>query len=156
MSPEQARIAAIALIALTAVLVGFHGASTLLTVTQLGVGSTKAAPPKPHASLVPQPPVPTIKPSEPVSPPAPRASEPAPDEPAPASTAASDTKASPTAADTTPMPTVPDNQVGVAAAAKAQARAEMEAMGGRFEQDMPPPEQRRRYRAPRQELHKVY
>ena len=75
------------------------------------------------------------------------------------------------ASDIKPMPTVPDNQVGVAAAAKAQARAEMDAMGDRrigdqmmddrmmgdrIEQDMPRPEQRRRYRAPRQELHRVY
>ena len=54
------------------------------------------------------------------------------------------------------MPAVPDNQVGVAAAAKAKAQAEMDAMGDQAEQTAPPPERRRRYRAPRPELHKVY
>ena len=39
MSPEQAPIAAVALIVLTALLVGFQSVSTLLTVTQLGAES---------------------------------------------------------------------------------------------------------------------
>jgi hypothetical protein len=54
------------------------------------------------------------------------------------------------------MPTVPDNQIGVAAAAKAQAQAEMDMMGYQAEQIAQQREPRRRYRAPRPELHKVY
>lgn len=147
MTHGQTRLLAASLVALIALLIGFHGASTLLTVTQLGASPTKGPAPKSHASLVPQLPIPTIKPSEPVAMPAPRASELSPDEPAPATSVAADTK---------PMPTVPDNQFGVAAAAKAQAQAEMEIMGDQAEQNAPQPERRRRYRAPRPELHKVY
>ena len=56
MSPEQARIVGIALIALTALLIGFHGASTLVTMTQLGASPPKTSQPaRSHASLVPQP-----------------------------------------------------------------------------------------------------
>ena len=76
---RKALILAVSLVALTALLVGFQGASTLLTVTQLGASPTKGPPPKSHASLVPQPPVAVVKPSEPTAAPmpAPRASEPA-------------------------------------------------------------------------------
>ncbi len=80
--------------------------------------------------------------------PAPRASEPTPEEPA--------APAAGVTADARPMPSVPDNQVGAAAVAKAQAQAEMDAMGDQVEQNSPPPERRRRHRAPRPELHKVY
>jgi hypothetical protein len=143
----QTRILAVSLVALTALLVGFQSVSTLLTVTQIGASPTKGPPPKSHASLVPQPPVATVKPGEPVSMPAPRASEPVPNEPAPNAGVTADAR---------PMPSVPDNQVGAAAAAKVQAQAEMDAMGDQLEQNPPPRERRRRYRSPRPELHKVY
>lgn len=147
MRPAQTPILAGSLIAVTALLVGFQSVSTLLTVTQLGASQPIGSPPKSHASLVPQPPIPAIKPSEPVSMPAPRASEPTPEEPA--------APAAGVTADARPMPSVPDNQVGAAAVAKAQAQAEMDAMGDQVEQNSPP-ERRRRHRAPRPELHKVY
>ena len=149
MTRGQTRLLAISLVALGALLVGFHGASTLLTVTQLGASPTNGPVPKSHASLVPQPPVPTIKPSGTASAPmpAPRAGESVADEPAAATV--------PNAVDT-PMPSVPNNQIGIAAAAKAQAQAEMDAIGDQIERPMPQREPRRRYRAPRPELHKVY
>jgi hypothetical protein len=151
MSPEQARIVGVALIALTAVLVGFQGASTLVTMTQLGASPPKASqPPRSHASLVPQPPVPVIKPNEQ------KASE-----PAPTISAGEETPAEPlqqSAAQQQPTQVVPDDQSGAAAAARAKARAEMDAMGPQFDEQeaAPRPEPRRRYRAPRPELHKVY
>jgi hypothetical protein len=154
MTRGQTHLVAGSLVALTALLVGFQSVSTLLTVTQLGASPSpsKGPPPRSQASLVPQPPVATIKPSEPASTPAPmpapRASEPAVREPAPAPVANS--------VDTTPMPSVPDNPAGAAAAAKIQAQAEMDAMGDQVERNVPPRERRRRYRAPRPELHKVY
>ena len=149
-------VLAASLVALTALIVGFQAASTLLTVTQIGASPVKGPPPKAHSSLVPQPSQPAVKPSEPVSakPSEPasmpalavRASEPAADKSAPV----------PVSAETTPVPSVPDNQVGVAAAAKSQAQAEMDTMGDQVERPAPQPERRRRYRAPRPELHKVY
>ena len=148
MTHAQTRIVAVSLIALTALLVGFQSVSTLLTVTQIGASTAIGAPPKSHASLVPRPPVATNKPSEPISVPAPRASEPVPNEPAPNAGVTADARQ---------MPSVPDNQVGVAAAAKAQAQAEMDAMDDQVQQNPPPPrERRRRHRTPRPELHKVY
>jgi hypothetical protein len=149
----QTPIFAVSLIALTALLVGFQSVSTLLTVTQFGAGPTMGAPPKSHASLVPQPPVAIVKPIEPVSVPVSRASEPASDEAAPAPAPA---PAAGVTANAGPIPAVPDNQVGAAAAAKAKAQAEMDAMGDQTEQTAPSPERRRRHRAPRPELHKVY
>jgi hypothetical protein len=144
MSPEHARIAAAVLVALTALLVGFHGASTLMTLTQLGAGPPKASqPPRSHASLVPQPPVPVIKPAEQRAPTISAGEEiPTPAEQPRQSTAQQ------------PVEVVVDDQSGIAAAAKAKAQAEMDAMEDR--PDRPPPERRRRYRAPRPELHKVY
>jgi hypothetical protein len=143
----QTPIRAVSLIALTALLVGFQSVSTLLTVTQLGASQPIGSPPKSHASLVPQPPVAIVKPSEPASVPAPRFSEPASDEPAPATGVTANAR---------PIPAVPDNQAGAAAAAKAKAQAEMDATGDQTEPIAPPPERRRRYRTPRPELHKVY
>jgi hypothetical protein len=146
MSPEQARIVAVVLVALTALLVGFQGASTLVTVTQLGASPPKASqPPRSHASLVPQPPVPVIKPE--------RTPEPAPTISAGEETPASAEQQEQSTAQQ-PMQVVADDQSNIAAAAKAKAQAEMDAMGDR--PDEPPPERRRRYRAPRPELHKVY
>ena len=152
MSPEQARLVAVVLVALTALLVGFQGASTLLTVTQLGASTPKAtSAPRSHASLVPQAPVPVIKPAEP------KAAEPA---AAPTITAGEE---APSAGGPTPVPgeqaaaqVVADNQSGTAAAAKAKAQAEMDAMGPMPDETALPQEPRRRYRAPRPELHKVY
>ena len=150
MSPEQARIVGVVLIALTALLVGFQGASTLVTMTQLGASPPKASQPaRSHASLVPQPPVPVIKPAEQ------KASEPAPTISAGEETPAEQPQQP--AAPQQPAQVVADDQSGVAAAAKAKARAEMDAMGPQLdEQDAPPRQERRRYRAPRPELHKVY
>ena len=150
MSPEQTPIAAVALIVLTALLVGFQSVSTLLTVTQLGAGPTKGPAPKSHISLVPQPPVPTIKPDEPKA-----------AEPAPAPTIAAGEEA-PGAAGQTPAASeqaaqvVTDNPAGIAAAAKAKAQTEMDTPGPQIDENTPRPEPRRRYRAPRPELHKVY
>jgi hypothetical protein len=147
MSPEHARIVAVTLVALTALLVGFHGVSTLMTLTQLGANPPKDSRPRSHASLVPQPPVSVIKPAQE------RTSEPAPtinageEIPAPAEQPAQ-------SAAQQPLQVVPDSSIGVAAAAKAKAQAEMDAMDDR--PDQPPLERGRRYRAPRPELHKVY
>ncbi len=151
MSPEHVRIVAVVLVALTALLVGFQGASTLVTVTQLGASAPTSQPAKSHASLVPQSPVPVIKPTEP------KASE-----PAAAPTIAAGEEA-PSAGGPTPVPgeqtaaqVVTDNQAGVAAAAKAKAQSEMDALGPQLEQDVAPRPEPRRQRAPRPELHKVY
>jgi hypothetical protein len=148
MSPEQARIAAVVLVALTALLVGFQGASTLVTLTQLGASPPKASqPPRSHASLVPQPPVPVVKPAEEKAP-----------ESAPTVSAGEET---PVPAEQPEQPAaqqsvqvLADDQSNIAAAAKAKAQAEMDAMAD--QPDEPPRERRRRYRAPRPELHKVY
>jgi hypothetical protein len=153
MSPEQARIVGIALIALTALLIGFHGASTLVTMTQLGASPPKTSQPaRSHASLVPQPPVPVIKPNEQ------KASEPAPTISAGEEASAPPEQPQQPAAQQQPTQIVADDQSGVAAAARAKARAEMDAMGPQFDgqEAAPRPEPRRRYHAPRPELHKVY
>ena len=149
MSPEQARIVAVVLVALTALLVGFHGASTLVTVTQLGASPPKTSqPPRSHASLVPQPPVPVIKPAEEKPP-----------EPAPTISAGEETSAPAEQPEQStaqqPLQVVADDQSNIAAAAKAKAQAEMDAMEDR-PNEVRPPDRRRRYRAPRPELHKVY
>jgi hypothetical protein len=152
MSPEQARLVAVLLVALAALLVGFQGASTLLTVTELGASPSKPQPARSHASLVPQPPVPVIKPAEP------KAAQPT------AAPTISAGEEAPSAGGPTPVPgeqpaaqVVTDNQAGVAAAARSKAQAEMDALGDRPDEDVrqqaPAP---RRYRAPRPELHKVY
>ena len=147
MSPEHARILAVALVALTALLVGFQGASTLLTVTQLGASPPKAtSAPRSHASLVPQAPLPVIKPSEPAAPaPTIAAGEDAPAASGPA----------PAPAEQTTAQVVTDNPAGIAAALRAKAQAEMDELGPMAGENAPP-EPRRRYRAPRPELHKVY
>jgi hypothetical protein len=132
-----------ALVALTALLVGFQGASMLVTVAQLGASAPKPQPAKSHASLVPQTPLAAVKPNEPA--PAPKVSAPV-SEPVPA----------PTASEQVPVQTVTDNQAGVAAAAKAKAQAEMDTMGPTPDESALPQEPRRRYRAPRPELHRVY
>jgi hypothetical protein len=146
MSPEQARIVAVVLVALTALLVGFQGASTLVTVTQLGATPPQASAPKSHASLAPPThavPVKPVKPDEPM--PAPKTSEPA-SAPVPA----------PPAGAQTPREIVTDNQSGIAAAAKAKAQAEMDAMAGAPDDNAPPRETRRRYRPPPIDKHRVY
>jgi cell division protein FtsN len=141
----SAPLAAFAFAAVIAVLVGFQGASMLVTVTQLGATPPKAPAPKSHASLVPRTPAVPVKPEEPM--PAPKPSERA-SEPAPAPAPRASTQAS--------AEIVTDNQAGIAAAAKARAQAEMDAMEQEPDERVPRREQRRRYRAPPVDKHRVY
>lgn len=145
--PRGKTVLAASLVALVALLVGFQGASTLLTVTQLGASPDDGTKPSPraHASLVPRPPLPAVKPSEPAEN---KSSQPA----APALPREAQ-PAAPVTADLRPI--VPDEQADAMPASIAQ-QSEFEPEGERVEQPRPQQERRRRYRAPRVELHKVY
>jgi hypothetical protein len=146
-------VVAAALVGTTAILVGFQGASTLLTVTQIGASAEKPKAPRSHASLVPKPPLPAIKPD------APKEAELRATGSASAPRAGEDARAAPQpSAGEQAAQVVTDNQPGIAAALKAKAMAEMDAMELPPDEDARPVRERprKRYRAPRPELHKVY
>lgn len=151
MPSGKTRVAVFALIGLTALLVGFQGASTLMTLTQIGASPGK---PSVHASLVPRPAIP-LEVSEPARIPAAdvhaatptQAAAPTPNvqpviEADPVAPSAADTVAAPTS-----------NLADLAAAATAQAQL-VEAPA--FIEEAPPRRERRRYRAVRPDLHRVY
>lgn len=149
----RGRIAIAALlVGATALLVGFQGVSTLLTVTQIGASPEKPQAPRSHASLVPRPPVPVIKPSEP------KAAEPKPDEPMVKAGEEAQAAHNPSTSEQTASQVVTDDQSGIAAALKAKAQAEMDMIDPLPDENAQPLQERprKRYRAPRPELHKVY
>ena len=127
-SPRNSPLAFGVLVVMIAVLVGFHGMTMVLSTVPLGASTERAAkwPDAPARNI----PIPAAKPSEPT---------------------VAATTAVPTA--TPAAPVSPSEFQGLAAAAKAKAQAEMDELEG--EGAMEPP-QRRRYRAPRPQLHKVY
>jgi hypothetical protein len=156
----RTRIAAFALAGLAALLVGFHGVSMLMTVTQLGASPEKPALRKSHASLVPRPAIP-VEVNEPARTVAPEVQAAAPTRtPAEAPNAQPVIEAdpvAPSAADTVaaqPSNAVqPSNLADLAAATTAQAQlVDVPA----FTEEPPPRRERRRYRAVRPDLHRVY
>jgi hypothetical protein len=154
MPSGKTRVAVFALIGLTALLVGFQGASTLMTLTQIGASPGKPSVPKAHASLVPRPAIP-LEVSEPARIPAADVHAATPTQAAaPTSNVQPVIEAdpvAPSAADTVAAPT--SNLADLAAAATAQAQL-VEAPA--FIEEAPPRRERRRYRAVRPDLHRVY
>jgi len=149
----KTRIAMFALIGLSALLVGFHGASTLMTLTQVAASPGKPQSPKAHASLVPKPVLP-VQVSEPTR-------TPVIDRPAdnPAAIANAEPVVLPVpmqrrpageAAAEQPAP----NPANLAAAATVQA--ELVHVPAVTEEATTRRERPRRYRAQRPELHRVY
>ena len=139
MSSVSARVTAFALVAVTALLVGFQGVSMVLTFTRFGADTVK--PPAVPANVRPRPdvavrPDTAVRPAEPVEPVAARPAEP--NERAAVSNGA-------------------QNPTGIAAAAKAKAQAELDARDAApDDDDAPPRERQRRVRSPRPDLHRVY
>jgi hypothetical protein len=127
-SPRNSPLAFGVLVVMIAVLVGFHGVTMVLSTVSLGASTERAT--KWHNAPPRNILTPAAKPSEP--------------------TVAAITTV-PTA--TPAAPVAPSEFQGLAAAAKAKAQAEMDELEG--EGAMEPP-QRRRYRAPRPQRHKVY
>ena len=117
--------------ALIAVLVGFAGASTYLSIANFGADPEVQKPKTPLASLQ-----------------QPRSDKAV--QPAASSTGTPDPAPSEQASPPEPNPT------GVAAAAKAKARAEMDAMANTADEQAEPREMPRRYRAPQSDKHRIY
>ena len=149
MPSGKTRIAIFALIGLSALLVGFHGASTLMTLTQIGASPTKPQLPKAHASLAPKPALP-LQVSEPAKTRDTIDAQPA--APPPAANPQPAVEAVPAPAlDAVAPPSA--NLSALAAATMAEAdRVEVP----EWAEEPPPRRERRRYRAPRPDLHRVY
>ena len=122
------------LVAIAALLVGFQGATTVLTIAEYGA-SAKRSESKPGETRLAnlQPERRAVDAVQPVRP-----------EPAPAEPQAAAPEEQPAAS------------TGIAAAAKAKALAEIEAMEERAQRSTPPPRVKRTYRAPRVDKHRIY
>jgi hypothetical protein len=153
MPSGKTRVTVFALIGLTALLIGFHGASTLMTLTQIGASPVKPSLPKAHASLVPRPAIP-LEVSEPARLPAApevQAAVPTPISNTPPAVEIEQHPAEQVpAAD--PVAAQPGNLANLAAAAAAQAELDVPA----FTEEPPPRRERRRHRSVRPDLHRVY
>lgn len=130
MKPISSLALAVALVAVAALLVGFQGASTLLTVVEFGAAPESKpakAPRWAHTQIRPAP-------KDQI--------QPAPKERLESSAPA-------------PSPTAVPNPRGLAAAAQAKAQAELDAMEEPLDQNVVP-RVRRTYRAPKVDKHRIY
>ena len=150
-SPRNSLLAAGILVAIVAVLIGFHGVTMVLSAMSLGASTEVAAKPeaaKPNIVQAAKPD--TAKPDSAKS----ASIQPARDGPKPLPAplpVESPPPVQPTAAISEPV----ENPTGMAAAAKAKAQAEMDGALPR-DSDARPAASRRQFRATRADKHKVY
>lgn len=133
MQPLTKRALGAGLVAIAALLVGFQGATTVLTIAEYGASAKRSESKAGETRLANlQTRHRAVEAVQPVRP-----------EPAPAEPQAAAPEEQPAAS------------TGIAAAAKAKALAEIEAMEEQA-QSAPPPRVKRTYRAPRVDKHRIY
>lgn len=134
MQPLTKRALAAGLVAIAALLVGFQGATTVLTIAEYGASAKRSESKSGETRLAnlqtERRPVDAVQPVRP--------------EPVPVEPQAAAPEEQPAAS------------TGIAAAAKARALAEIEAMEEQAQPSAPPPRVKRTHRAPRIDKHRVY
>lgn len=133
MQPLTKRALGAGLVAIAAPLVGFQGATTVLTIAEYGASAKRESKPGETRLANLQPERRAVDAVQPVRP-----------EPVPVEPQAAAPEEQPAAS------------TGIAAAAKAKALAEIEAMEEQAQPSAPPPRVKRNYRAPRVDKHRIY